>query len=86
MGSMDQYLMEDRLWMVSRPAHSPTYDFDFRQFFRCHSPYGAPSNLAGVARIGAISDYPALYADLLKNGIRLINSVEQHERAASLPE
>lgn len=85
MPHMDQFLMEERLWMVSSPTHVPVYDFDFRQFFDVRSPYSLSELKPGVARIGPIRDYSALYGQLLEEGIQLVNTPEQHERASDLP-
>jgi hypothetical protein len=84
--SSDNFLIQDRLWLFTTPTHVPIYDFNFRQFFDCRSPYQSPPNpIPAVARIGAFSDYAALHAEVAATGGTLINTPEQHERASFLP-
>ncbi|MGC4015717.1 MAG: ATP-grasp domain-containing protein [Luteolibacter sp.] len=81
----DRFLINECLWMVTVPTHVPVYDFDFCSYFDCRCPYEFAPDLPGVARVGAIEHYAGLYESLLGEGIRLVNSPEQHERASNLP-
>jgi len=82
----DQFLIRGHLWMVTRPVGAAVYDFDFRRFFDCRTPYEIPPGIAGVARVGAIADYDSFFHEWADQGIRLIHSPEDHTRCASLPE
>ena len=81
----DQFIIQDLLWMVTEPVGVPVYDFDFRSYFQCRTPYQSPEQMPGVARIGAISDYDALFLKCSDIGIDLVHSPEDHRRCASLP-
>ncbi len=71
--------------MLSNPVGVSIYDFDFRQYFDCRTPYHAPDRMAGVARIGAFEDYPALYQSCAEQGIDLVHSPEDQLKCSSLP-
>jgi len=81
----DRFLINERLWMVTAPTHVPIYDFDFRGYFECRCPYDVVEGMPAVARVGAIGDYEVMYRRLLAEGIQLVNTPEQHDRASNLP-
>lgn len=70
---------------MTRPVGVPVYDFDFRQFFDCRTPFDFEGRLPGVARIGAFRDYPDLYSRSAEEGIDLVHTPEDHLRCTSLP-
>lgn len=81
----DRFILEDRLWVVTNPVGVAVYDFDFRQFFDCRTPYDVGLDpLPGVARIGAFADYPALYSEGNAFGIELVHTPEEHLRCTTL--
>jgi hypothetical protein len=78
-------MLEDCLWVVADQVGVPIYDFDFRRFFNCRTPYRAFSAIAGIARIGAFSDYPAFFEACREEGIDLVHSPEDYVKCTSLP-
>jgi hypothetical protein len=83
---LDRLVISKALWMVTHPTGFPVYDFDFRQFFNCSTPWDAPRDLPGVARIGAFDDYPSFYRECQDMGIAMVHSPEDHLRCTSLPQ
>lgn len=81
----DQFLLRDHLWMITKPVGVPVYDFGFRSFFDCRTPYELPSRMPGIARIGALEDYDAFYRDSAEQGIDLVHTPADHERCTLLP-
>mgnify|MGYP000400948667 CR=1 FL=1 len=81
----DKFIIQDCMWLITESVGVPVYDFDFRRFFNCLTPYDAPSKLAGVARIGAFQDYAELYAESAELGIDLVHTPDDHLRCTSLP-
>ena len=71
--------------MITKPVGVPVYDFDFRSYFDCRTPYEIPAGIPGVARIGAFEDYKGLYRENLELGISMIHTPEEHERCTLLP-
>ena len=67
------------------PNELPVYDFGFASFFACRRGPLPASEVEIVAGVGAFDDYAASYAELLAEGLRLVNSPEQHLRATRLP-
>ena len=57
--SHDKFIIQDSLWIITEPVGVPIYDFDFRQFFECRTPYEPQKSVSGVARVGAFEDYEA---------------------------
>jgi len=82
---IDRFLLRDRLWILTAPVGVPIYDFDFRRYFDCRTPYEAPVGIPGVARIGAFDDYAAFYQECAEEGITLVHSPDDHERCTLLP-
>jgi len=83
--SPDKFIIQDSLWIVTEPVGVPIYDFDFRQFFDCRTPYHPRESIPGVARLGAFKDYEAFYSEAAEAGIDLVHSPEDHLRCTSLP-
>jgi hypothetical protein len=83
--TLDRFVLENKLWVIASPTGIPIYDFDFRQYFDCRTPYLPKSEMPGVARVGAFSNYESLFQEMLRDGIRLLNTPEEQERCSSLP-
>jgi hypothetical protein len=81
----DLFCLEDGIWLWTRNIGVAIYDFPFERFFACRRSRLASDELEVVARIGAFDDYAGSYAELLEQGLRLVNSPEQHLRATRLP-
>lgn len=81
----DLFLLEDAVWVWTRPAGVPIYDFEFDRLMACRRPYDRPGEVVAVARVGAVDDYEASHAALLRDGVRLIHGPEQYLRATRLP-
>lgn len=81
----DLFLLEDLVWIWTRPIGIPIYDFAFDQFFACRRPYDRPREVETIARTGALDSYEAAYAELLADGVRLVHSSNQYLRATRLP-
>lgn len=77
--------VEKVLWVLDAETWVPAYDFRFDEFFSCEHPWQRPAEITAVARIGAPEDYSSRYADLLADGIRLVNLPDEHLRASQLP-
>jgi len=77
-------LVEDRLWLMVSQVGLPIYDFDFRGWFQARSPFSRPKMIEAIARVGAPADYDQFYGECKVEGIRLINSPEEHLRASRL--
>jgi len=82
----DRFIIEDKLWVITSPSHVPIYDFDFRLFFDCKTPFRDSGLLPGIVRKGAIKDYQRLHEDMMAEGIALLNSPAEHHRCSHLPE
>lgn len=82
----DRFIISDHLWVVTEPVGVSIYDFDFRRYFDCRTPYDLPAGLSAVARIGAFDDYPSFFEDCAEFGINLVHSPEDHVRCTTLPE
>ena len=81
----DRFIVQDCLWVISRPVGVPSYDFDFRGLLECRTPYDISTDLPGVARVGAISNYPEFFLQSRAMGINLVHSPGDHERCSTLP-
>ena len=82
----DRFLLQDRLWMITEPVGVSVYDFDFRQFFDCRTPYEFPQGVPAVARVGAFSDYPSFFKEAKSMGLSLVHSPDDYLRCTSLPQ
>lgn len=82
---LDLFLLDDHVWIAQRPVHVATYDFAFERLFPCRRPWWRPDVVTIAARVGAFDDYTRAYGALRADGLTLINSVEEHERAVDLP-
>lgn len=83
--TLDRFTIDDRLWMVTQPTGVGVYDYDFRRYHDCRTPYNVKPNLPAVARVGAIADYDAFYGECGEEGIDLVHTPEEHVRCSTLP-
>lgn len=81
----DLIQVENRLWVLTAPTGLPIYDFDFSHFLTCKHPWQRPDSIQAVARVGVWGDYESRYNDLLREGIALVHSPEEHLRCSELP-
>jgi hypothetical protein len=81
---LDVLHLEELLWVVTSPVGLNHYDFDFDRFFACRRPWQRPDSVTAIARVGAISDYPKLYENLEREGVRLIHSPAQYRISSEL--
>lgn len=81
----DHLILGDHLWVTNSPVGVPIYDFPFRDYLECKTPFYPRPDLPAVARIGAFEDYPAFFSECAAEGIQLIHTPEQHLRCTSLP-
>lgn len=77
-------LLDDSLWVWSKPIGVGIYDFDFHSFFPCRQPWQRSHEVIAVGRCGAFEEYRVEYEKLLSKGIRLIHTPEQHDKASDL--
>ncbi len=92
-GNMDSPLahaelrhVEDVLWVLTAPAGLANYDFRFDSFFPSRRPWRPSEQVIAVARVGAISNYLAVYDSLKEIGIVLLHTPEEYRRASELPD
>lgn len=83
--NVDRFVMEHKFWVITSPTDVPIYDFDFRQYFDCRTPYQVDGVLPGIGRVGAFDDYRRFFEEAKEWGIRLLNTPEEQERSSSLP-
>ncbi len=81
----DLLLVEDALWVLTRPTGKGVYDLAFDRLLACRRPYHRPDLVTAVARVGAIPDYADYHRGWLERGVRLIHDPDQHRRASELP-
>jgi hypothetical protein len=60
------------------------YDFDFRSYFQVNTILGETRSSL-ILRIGAINDYEKVYNYFEESGLKLINSIEEHNKVSLLP-
>jgi hypothetical protein len=77
-------LVDESLWLLKSETGLAAYDFPIDRFFPCQHPWQRPQEIEVVARIGAFEDYAALYDELLRSGIRLVHTPEEHLRCSDL--
>lgn len=77
--------LEGCLWVLTRPVGKPIYDFDFARFFECRHPWQRPDSIHAILRVGAIENYARRFAELEKDGIRLIQKPDDYLRSSELP-
>lgn len=80
---IDCFCVEEAIWIAAKHINVAAYDFSFSPIFRVSRPRIA-HNVPTVARLGAIADYPAMYAALQDYGFDLINTPAQHQLASEL--
>lgn len=82
---LDLFSLEDAVWIACREVGAVGYDFPFASMFACRRPWARPDMISAIGRFGAVDDYDALYWRLFAEGVRLVNSPEEHRRASELP-
>jgi hypothetical protein len=82
--NVDQFILNDKLWVLSDKIGAPLYDFDFRRYFDCKTPYQNSKIQQGVARVGAFADYKQFCKETLEIGIQLVNTPAEHSRCTDL--
>lgn len=82
----DRFVLENKLWVITSPTGISVYDFEFRRYFKCRTPYLMEGERPGVVRAGAFEDYALFYQTMLRDGIRLLNTPEEQKRCSSLPQ
>jgi hypothetical protein len=85
-GQVDLFLLEDSVWVLTRPTANPSYDFLLTSLFSCRRPWNRPELVHAIGRIGAFADYRQTELELAEIGVRLVNTFEQHKRGSLLPE
>lgn len=81
----DVFRVEEGPWLWTRHIGVPNYDFSFERVFACRRVRHEALALELVARVGAFDDYAATHAALADQGLRLVNSPDEHLRATRLP-
>lgn len=76
--------VEEKIWLLVRQTGISIYDFDFRSWFHARSPYRPPEHINAVARVGAVADYPEFHEEYARDGIVLVNSPEEQQRASQI--
>lgn len=79
----DQFVLRDCLWLISESTGFSVYDFDFRTYFDCRTPYEV-RDLPAVARVGAFADYASFHQECAELGMNLVHSVEEQSRCTNL--
>jgi hypothetical protein len=80
----DLFEIQQGICIATTKQDVNTYDFDFRSYFEVTSVIGTKkSNL--ILRIGAIHDYVSVYSFFIESGLKLINSIEEHQLVSLLP-
>jgi hypothetical protein len=74
-------LVERKLHVLSLRTGLPVYDFDFELNFACSHPLIVAAPQVAIARVGAFADYAEAYREFEGRGIRLVNSVDEHDQA-----
>ena len=82
---LDLFLMDETLWVLCKNINIPSYDFDFRRYFRCQRPLELPDSCVAVSRAGPRLNYQLFYDDLLGDGIQIIHNPETHLLCSELP-
>jgi hypothetical protein len=70
---------------LNKTIRIPSYDFDFRQFFRCQHPMELPESCVAVSRAGPRVHYQKFYDSLLDDGVQLLHNPETHLLCSELP-
>src|SRR5215472_12801342 len=78
-------LVEDLMWVVTRPTRMGQYDFHFEDFFACRHPIHREGRIRAVARMGAAEDYDQRYRALSAEGIDLIHTPLEYSLTSHLP-
>lgn len=84
--SADRFIVDERVWIITKPTGVAGYDFDFRQYLNCRTPYVAAGRLPGLLRIGAVADYAEWFQRCSDQGIELVQTPQQHDLCSLLPQ
>lgn len=76
--------LENKLLVLSEEVGASAYDFNFDLHFACAHPYQVEREELCVLRVGPIADYIAEFNERLNQGLRLVNSPEEHQLASEL--
>ncbi len=76
--SLDLFVIDEVLGVVTSGPQQHTYEFHFEDFFPIRRVRGVPTKLTAVARIGAILEYEQLHTELLSENVLLINTPHEH--------
>lgn len=82
---LNLFLLQESIWLITKPVGKSNYDFQFEQFFRCEHKWQLPPSINAIARVGARNDYTDFYEQLKQDDIHLIHSPTEHMRASELP-
>ena len=83
-GNLDNFLLEEVLWISESKINSPNYDFDFDKFFVCRRPLYRNEKIVSVGRFGVIFPYNKIHDELISDGIQLIHTPEENLKASDL--
>lgn len=78
-------LVENALWVATRPTGMRRYDFEFEQFFACRHPFRREGVVRAVGRMGATGEYADRYHRLLGEGVQLVHTPAEYELTSQLP-
>lgn len=80
----DLFELTSEISVATKRENVNSYDFDFRNYFHVKTIIGeTKSNL--ILRIGAINDYESVYNYFAEIGLKLINSIDEHNKISLLP-
>lgn len=76
--------IEGQFIVCSEPVGVAAYDFNFELHFDCDHPYRIEGEELCILRTGPIADYASTWQNCLADGLRLVNSPAEHDRASEL--
>lgn len=80
----DLFELSTGISIATKRENVNSYDFEFRNYFQVKTIIGeTKSNL--ILRIGAINDYEKVYNYFSEIGLKLINTIEEHNKISLLP-
>lgn len=82
---LNLFLLQQRIWLLTKSVGTANYDFQFEHFFRCEHQWQLPDVIQAIARVGARDDYAAFYDALKDEGIHLIHTPSEHDTCSELP-
>lgn len=81
--TIDFFNTESTIWIANKTVNIPAYDFKFEPLFKINRPR-IENTVDVFARIGAISNYNAIYSSFFNYGYKLIHTPKQHLLASEL--